>query len=240
MDAFVFYLIIPIIFIFIWVIFTMTTLPLLGAILRMVSKYLYTLDEVPPAKVAVTGVIYFHDKIAMIVLIVLWCLCCFVIAVLYLLYFVAQHILSKELITVPISKSMLTHPVIEPFIKMGLFPAFDHVFVPMFKIEGNSSGTFTESIKTFFVNFVVVAREGPTVTATSTTAKKSEPQETNSSLTEEQNNAVNSKYERCITDSTAPLKDTNSSVALLKYQLDNTNAEIYCKIQKIMDGIRIK
>ena len=238
MDAFVFYLIIPIIFIFIWVIFTMTLLPLLGAILRMVSKYLYTLDAVPPAKVAVNGVINFHDKFAMKVLIVLWCLCCFVIAVLYLLYFVAQHILSKELITVPISKSMLTHPVIEPFIKMGLFPAFDHVFVPMFKIEGNSSGTFTESIKTFFVNFVVVAREGPTTTATTT--KKSENQETNPNLTEEQNNAVNTKYERCITDRTVPLKDTSSSIALLKYQLDNTNAEIYCKIQKIMDGIRIK
>jgi hypothetical protein len=238
MDAFVFYLIIPIIFIFLWIIFTMTILPLIGLILSIVSGYLYKLEKIPLVKAVINAIIFLHDKFAIKVLIIAWCICCFIITVLYILYFVAQHILLKEPITVPIAKSILTHPVIEPFIKIGLFPAFDHVFVPMFKIEGNSSGTFTESIKTFFVNFSITAREGPT--AKTTTTNKSEKQEMNPNLTEEQNNAVNTKYERCITDRSVPLKDTNSSITLLKYQLDNTNAEIYCKIQKIMDGIRIK
>jgi hypothetical protein len=241
MDAFVFYLIIPIIFIFIWMIISSTILPLIGIIIPIVAPYFVrsdTPDRFPDGlRMIASAIQKIYENFFMKILVVLWCIAVFILAILYTIYFIAQHILLKDLITAPIAKSILTYPIIEPFITIGLFPVLDHIFTPIFKIQTNTTGTKTEAIKNFFIRFIKVAREGPKV---KTSAPQTQKSEKNPNLTNEQNDAVEKKYQKCIKDRSVPLKNTNNSLLLLKYQVENNNAQIYCQIQKIKDDISIK
>ena len=235
-----YYIIIPIIVIFLWIIFTFTVLPLIALVLSIVSPYLWNkVPELPGIKQVKEVTKYVYSKFIMKILLILWCVCVFCILVLYVVYYIAKNILLKEPLAAPMGKLIIDSPLIAPFVKIGLFPLFDKIVSIIFPtVNETPSGTINDAIRNFSLNFIKTIKSGSV-----DDEKKPDDKTTTtkiSNLSDEQSNTINTKFEKCIKDTTLDTHNIKDSFSLFTTQLKNTNANIVCEIQKIKDSFEIK
>ena len=227
--------------IFIWVILTMTAIPLFGLIISlMFPEFWNNWVESPIIGPTKDAGKYLHDKILLKLILILFCACVFIIVVLYFLYFIAKYILLKGIITAPIGQTILDFIVIKEFIDIGMFPFFDNIIAYQFPAlyGGAPTSPMGTTITNFASSFIEKIKAGDGSESTSVTSEGKPT--TNPNLTEVENKTVNDNFEKCIKDNTPGKYSGNEPFNLFMNNLNTTNAKIKCELQKIKDSIEIK
>lgn len=242
-----YWLAVTVVGIFFWIVCSMTIFPLIQLLMPFMhpvywEKWLKKLI-INHGK-NVLKYIYVH--VIMRVLLILFCLCVFIIFVAYFIYFVAKYILLKELITAPIGKAILQLPIIKEFIEFGVFPFFDKIFAYQFPAlyGGSPKGPMKSAVINFTASFLQKIKDGDGSKKAGRAGRKPEPEKPgevkNPNLTDDQNKAVNSKFDKCIKDNTPGAYNGLDPIKLLLNQLKTSNATIKCEVIKFKDYTEVK
>lgn len=224
---------------FTWIIFAHTILPLLLITIAIIHPAIIEWCALFFIKIII-DLCRFIYRYLFISIVIIFFLSLFIIGVIYLIYFVAKYIFLKVPITAPAGKAILEFIVMKEFTDLGFFNLVDYVlsyfFPPLY--GGPPIGTFKSAILNFSTSFIQKIKEGDEPEA------EPEPEPTgvtkNPNLTDDDNDDVNYKFEKCLNDNMPGDYNGDNQFQLLKYQYMSSVAKTKCELLKIADIFNIK
>jgi len=188
------------------------------------------------------AILWIYTQIAMKALLILFCVAVIFILIAYVIYFVAKFILLKEPLTAPTGKAILELPVIKEFTDIGMFPFFDNILAYRFPaLYGGSPtspmGAMVINFAKSFIQKIQTGDEGSEIKPEEPTTRG---EVNNPNLSDEDNKAVNAKFDKCMDDNTPGAYNGIDPIKLLINQLNTSKGKIKCEIDKIKDYTQVK